>query len=379
MKLRVLILGAGFGGLETMALLSDALGENLDLTLLDRNDTFYFGYSKLDVLFGRKPPEAVKIPYRHIQKPGVRFVQAMLTNIDPERKRVTTNKGVFDADVLVVALGADYAPEATPGLTAGGNEYYSFAGAMRLRELLPTFIKGHAIVGVMGPSFKCPPAPSEAALLLHDYLTSRGVRDNCTISLVMPFGVPIPPSPAISKALLEAFAERGITFVKDRLVSAFDPARRVVILNDGSELPCDLLLGIPKHRVPAVVEASGLAQDGWIPVDKHTLETRFPGVYAVGDVTSVGTAKSGGFAETQGRVVAAEIIARHRGEPMPPGYDGTSGCYVEFGDGRIGRVDVDFFSGPQPTGTFRAATVEMMQEKIEFGATRRAYWFGLHA
>ncbi len=378
MKLRVVVLGAGFGGLEVMSLLSDALGDDLDLILIDRNDTFYFGYSKLDVMFGRKPADAVKIPYQHIYKTGVRFVQTMITNIDPPTKRVTTDKGTFDADVLVVALGSDYAPEKTPGLVEGGNEYYSFAGALKLREVIPTFTHGHAIVGVCAPSFKCPPAPSEAALLLHDDLVARGVRENCTISLVMPFHIPIPPSPAISKALLDAFAERGIAYVQDSLVSAVDAARHVVKLNDGRELPCDLLLAIPTHRVPNVVETSGLAVDGWIPVNKHTLETRYPNVYAIGDVTSVGTAKSGGFAETQGAVVAAEIIAQYRGEPMPAGYDGTSGCYVEFGSGRVGRVDVDFFSGPQPTGTFRDATLEMVQEKKEFGTTRRAKWFGLN-
>lgn len=376
-KLRVLVLGAGFGGLEATTLLSDALGADLDLILIDRSDTFYFGYSKLDVMFGRKPADAVKIPYAQIVKPGVRFVQASITAIDPHAKRVTTDKGVFDADYLVVALGADYAPEKTPGLVEGGCEYYSFAGALRVREVLPKFTEGHAIVGVCGPSFKCPPAPSEAALLLHDDLVARGVRDACTVSLVMPFAIPIPPSPDISRALLEAFAERGIEYVKDNMVKALDSARHVVKLSDGRELPCDLLLAIPQHRVPDVVETSGLAVDGWIPVDKHTLETRFPGVYAVGDVTSVGTAKSGGFAETQAMVVAAEIIARYRGEPMPAGYDGTSGCYVEFGAGRIGRVDVDFFSGPQPRGTFRKATVEMAQEKIEFGSVRRARWFNL--
>ena len=378
MKLRVLVLGAGFGGLEATTLLADAFGADLDLTLLDRNDAFYFGYSKLDVMFGRKPPEAVKIPYAKIQKPGVRFVKANLTAIDPHAKRVTTDAGTFDADVMIVALGADYAPEATPGLVEGGNEYYSFAGATRLREIIPAFTRGNAIVGVLGPSFKCPPAPSEAALLLHDDLVARGVRDNCTISLVMPWHIPIPPAPAISKALLEAFAERGITYVKDRLVSALDPARKVAILNDGSEMPYDLFLGIPKHRVPDVVETSGLAESGWIPVNKHTLETRFPDVYAVGDVTSVGTAKSGGFAETQGAVVAAEIISKYRGGPAPAPYDGTSGCYVEFGAGRIGRVDVDFFSGPNPVGTFRDATLEMRQEKNDFGKIRRARWFGIN-
>src|SRR3989339_706881 len=213
MKLRVIVLGAGFGGLELTTLLSKALADDLDLVLIDKSDSFVFGYSKLDVMFGRKAPDAVHISYRDIVKPGVRFLQETVTSIDPEARRVTTQDGMHEADVLVVALGADYDVDATPGLAEGGNEFYSFSGAERLREVIPSFSKGRAIVGVTSAPFKCPPAPSEAALLLHDHLMTRGVRDACEISLVMPFGLPIPPSPETSRALLTAFAERGITYV----------------------------------------------------------------------------------------------------------------------------------------------------------------------
>src|SRR6185436_10223362 len=181
MKLRITVLGAGFGGLELASLLSEALGDNLDLTLIDKSDNFIFGFSKLDLMFGRTTTDAARVYYRHIVKPGVRFVQESITAIDPAAKRVTTEKNTYDSDVLVVALGADYEPGATPGLLEGGNEFYSVTGAERLREILPAFSKGHAIVGVTSTPFKCPPAPSEAALLLHDYLVGRGVRDACTI------------------------------------------------------------------------------------------------------------------------------------------------------------------------------------------------------
>jgi len=377
MKLRVVVLGAGFGGLELSAILSETIGDNLDLALIDKNDSFFFGFSKLDVMFGRKTPDAVRLAYRNIVKPGVRFRQEAITAIDPETRRVTTDRGIYEADVLVIALGADYDLNATPGLIEGGNEFYSFAGAERLREVIPTFSKGHAIVGVTSTPFKCPPAPSEAALLLHDYLTTRGVRADCEISLVMPFGIPIPPSPATSKALIAAFAERGITFVPNRLVRALDPARRVAILDDKSEMPYDLFLGIPKHRVPDVVAASGMTEDGWIPVDRKNLRTRFPGVYAIGDVTSVGTAKAGVFSEGAARVVAASIIADVQGGEQPSAYNGAGSCYVEFGADRVGRVDVDFFSGPSPTGSFFEPSVALAGEKQQFGSSRRARWFGL--
>ena len=377
MKLRVVVLGAGFAGLELSTILSKALADRLDLTLIDRNDSFIFGFSKLDVMFGRKTPDAVRLAYRNIAKPGVRFRQEAITAIDPEARRVTTDSETYDADVLVVALGADYDLDATPGLTEGGNEFYSIAGAECLREVLSTFSKGRAIVGVTSMPFKCPPAPSETALLLHDHLLARGTRDACEISLVMPFGSPIPPSPASSRALLAAFAERGITFIPNRLVRALDPARRVAILDDETEMPYDLFLGIPKHRVPGVVAASGMTVDGWIPVDPKSLKTRFPGVYAVGDVTSVGTPKAGVFSEGAARVAAASLIAELQGGEKPSAYAGAGSCYVEFGGGRVGRVDVDFLSGPSPTGSFIEPSVALVGEKERFGSSRRARWFGL--
>src|SRR5439155_12154187 len=162
----------------------------------------------------------------------------------------------------------------------------------RLAELLPTFSSGRAIIGVCGAPFKCPPAPSEAALLLHDYLSARGLRDACEIALVMPFGTPVPPSPDTSEALLAAFAERGIEFVAGRRVGSLDAGRSVAVLDDGGELPFDLFLGVPKHRAPNVVVASGMTEDGYVPVSSKTLETRFPSVYAVGDVATIGVPRS---------------------------------------------------------------------------------------
>jgi sulfide:quinone oxidoreductase len=270
-------------------MLSEKLGDRLDLTLIDKSDSFVFGFSKFDVMFSHKTSEAVRLHYRNIVKPGVTFVQETITAIDPVAKTVSTQHGKYEADVLVIALGADYDIGATPGLAEGGNEFYSHAGAETLREALPAFSKGKVIVGVCSAPFKCPPAPSEAALLMHDYLTNRGIRNDCEISLVMPFGVPIPPSHDTSKALMEAFAERNIKFISQHLVRAIDPAHRVATLDDGTEMPFDLFLGVPKHRVPEVVEKSGMTVNEWIPVDKTNLKTQYPNVYAIGDVNSVGT------------------------------------------------------------------------------------------
>ncbi|MGB2711981.1 MAG: FAD-dependent oxidoreductase, partial [Conexibacter sp.] len=304
MSLRVLILGAGFGGLELATTLSEALGDEVDATVIDRADGFVFGYSKLDVLFGRRTPEAVRLSYRDFAKPGVRFLQETIVAIDPAARHVTTDRGEHEADVLVVALGADYDLAATPGLAEAGNEFYSVGGAERLSELLPSFSGGRAVVGVCDAPFKCPPAPSEAALLLDEYLTARGIRGDCEISIVLPFKAPVPPSPETSRALVAAFAERDIAFVASRRVSSLDAGRNVAVLDDGSELPYDLFLGVPKHRAPDVVVASGMTEGGYVPVDSRTLATRFPDVYAVGDVATVGVPKAGVFAEGAARAVA---------------------------------------------------------------------------
>jgi sulfide:quinone oxidoreductase len=374
--LRVVILGAGFGGLELATTLSETAGGDVDVALIDKSDAFVFGYSKLDVMFGHATPESVRLPYRDIVHPGVRFLQETVTSIDPEARRVTTDAGVHEADVLVVALGADYDFDATPGLAEAGNEFYSVAGAERLAEVLPTFSRGRAIIGVCGAPFKCPPAPSEAALLLHDYLSGRGVRGHCEITIVIPFGTPVPPSPDTSEALLAAFAERGIEFVGGHRVASLDAAQKVAVLDDGTQLAYDLFLGVPKHRAPDVVIASGMTVDGYVPVSSQTLETRFSGVYAVGDVATIGVPKAGVFAEGAARVVAASIVAKLTGADPPPAYGGLGSCYIEFGAGRVGRVDIDFLTGPKPSGVFREPSAALAVEKHEFGSSRSARWFG---
>jgi sulfide:quinone oxidoreductase len=373
---RIVILGAGFGGLELSTMLSEALGNTVEVTLIDKSDAFVFGFSKLDVMFGRARPDAVRLAYREIAKPGVRVVRETITAIDPEARRVTTDAGTHDADILVVALGADYDMDATPGLAEGGNEFYSVAGAERLAGIIPKFSRGHAVIGVCGAPFKCPPAPSECALLLDDELTARGVRDACQISFVIPLGTPVPPSPETSAALEGEFAQRDINLIAGRRVSALDPGRSVALLDDGSELQFDLFLGVPKHRAPDVVIDSGMTEDGYVPVDSATLKTRFPGVYAVGDVATAGVPKAGTFAEGAARIVAQTVIATLQGGEEPGPHLGQGTCYIEFGAGRVGSVDIDFLSGPTRTGSFNAPSAALVAEKERFGSSRRERWFG---
>lgn len=375
----MLVLGAGFGGLEAAATLSEGLRGDVDVTVIDQHDAFIVGFSKLDIQFGDATLAGVRAPYTRVALPGVRVVQETVTAIDPEARRVTTDGGVYEADHLVIALGADYDPGATPGFTESGGDLYTADNAERVGERIRGFARGRAVIGVCGVPYKCTPAPSEAALLLHSDLTARGVRGDCEITLVVPMPSPIPPSPDTARALLDAFTEAGIRFVPGHRVASVDVTRQLVVLDDDAELPYDLFLGVPKHRAPAVVFATGLHDgnaDGFIPVSPATLQTRVPHVYAVGDVTSVGGPKAGAFAEKQGRVAAQSIIATIRNSAEPAPYDGRGSCYVEFGEGRVGRVDVDSLTGPSPTGAFVAPSAEVAKEKRDFSQQRRARWFG---
>jgi sulfide:quinone oxidoreductase len=373
--MRVVIAGAGFGGLELATRLSEDFGDDADVVLIDRAEGFVFGFSKLDVMFGRATADHVLHRYVDVAGPGVQFVQSTVRALDPIARTAVTDDGTFEGDVLVVALGADLDPAATPGLVEGGHEFYTVAGAFAARDVLAQFGGGRVVIGVTSTPFKCPPAPSETALLMHGFLRDRGLLESSHISLVMPFGVPIPPSPDASQAVLAAFAERGIAWHAGQLIDRLEPGRKVAVSNNGEEFPYDLFLGVPRHHAPAVVVEAGMTVDGWIAVDPLTLETALPGVYAVGDVTSVGTPKAGVFAEGQAAVVAEQISAKIRGVAPSVTYDGRGICYLDFGHDTIAKVDVTFVSGQKPAGVLEGPSLALSADKIAFGSERIRRWF----
>ena len=378
MKRRVLILGAGFGGLELATCLSEAAADAVDVTLLDRNDSFFFGFSKLEVMLGRQSAADVRLPYRDVAKDAVEFRRETVVGIDPVARRVETDVGTHDADFLVVAMGADYDIAATPGLEEGGYEYYSLAGAERLRDALADFEGGRVLVSVLGQPFKCPPAPFEGSFLLHEYFTQRGIRDAVQMATTFPMQRPVPVTGPVSQMFRDALASRGIEELPQHLVTSIDPAARIARLATGETLPYDLFVGIPVHRAPEPLAASGLAVTSWVPVDQTNLRTTFPHVYALGDVcTGPRTvAKAGIFAEAAARVVADDIMAEISGGHPPGPYEGSGVCYAEFGGGLVSKVEVNFLRGESPAAERHDPSSEYAAEKAEFGATRRARWFG---
>jgi sulfide:quinone oxidoreductase len=372
----VVILGAGFAGLELASRLSDAVADEVSVTLIDQNDSFTFGFSKLDILFGKADTSQLRLHYRELAKPGVEFRQERITAIDPAAKHVTTDGGSYDADILVVALGADYDMDAVPGFAEGGLEYYTVPGAERMRDALPSFTGGTILIGVFAQPYKCPPAPFEGAFLLHDQLVERGLREQSEIRVVAPMSAPVPVTPEVSQRFLDELGARDVEYLAQQKVVELDVASKEAVLESGERLPYDLFVGIPIHRVPAVVRESGLAENGWVAVDRDNLLTPFPDVYAMGDVVNIPMAKAGVFAENAAGVVADGIIAGLHGETLGRRYEGEGNCFIEFGSGRVAKIQANFLGGPSPVATVVGPSEELAAEKETFGATRRARWFG---
>jgi sulfide:quinone oxidoreductase len=374
----VVILGAGFGGLELATRLSETSADAVRVTLIDRNDSFFFGFSKLEVMLGRQTAEEIRLPYRDVVKDGVEFRQETVTGIDPAARRVTTDSGSYDADFVVVALGADYDFAATPGLQEGGQEYYSLAGAERLRDALEGFKGGRVLVSVLGQPFKCPPAPFEGSFMLDEHFKRQGIRDSVEMATTFPMGRPVPVTGEVSQMLRDGLAARDVEELPEHLVTGIDPATRTAQLASGETLPYDLFVGIPIHRAPAALADSGLVEKNWVPVDQSNLRTRFPGVYALGDVCSGPRTvpKAGIFAEAAARVVADDIAAAIAGSEPPSPYEGSGVCYAEFGGGLVSKVEVNFLRGDAPDARRNDPSLEFAAEKEQFGAVRRARWFG---
>jgi sulfide:quinone oxidoreductase len=372
----VVILGAGFAGLELATRLSETLAGEVRTTLIDKNDSFSFGFSKLDVLFGRKTKADILLPYDHISREGVEFRQERVTSIDPDSRHVRTDAGSYDADILVIALGADYDFAATPGFAEGGVEYYSVAGAERMHDVVRDFSSGRILIGILGHPFKCPPAPFEGALLLHDHFVERGLRDAVEIRVAGPMAAPVPITKEVSQSFRGALSERDIEYLPNQQLTALDTDENEVQLADGGSIPYDLFVGVPVHRAPDVVVDAGLAVNGWVPVERTNLATRFEGVYAVGDITALPMAKAGVFAEAAARVVAEDIAARLHGAELGRPYEGAGTCYLEFGGGAVGVVEASFFGGPQPTARLVGPSRELAADKANFASTRRERWFG---
>jgi sulfide:quinone oxidoreductase len=380
---KILILGAGFGGLETATGLAEVLDDDYGITLVDRGEAFFIGFSKIDVLFGRATAREVSYRYEHLRAEGVRFVLDTVTEIDTASRVVRTTEHTLPYDCLVVALGADLDPAAVPGFVeSGGHEFYSMRGAEALAPVLRELTSGRLVLGIFRPPYKCPPAPYEVACQLHDFFTTGGVRDAIELSVVIPGPRPV-PNPDVSTMLEARLAEHGVELLTDHRIESIDADAGRVRTAKGA-VDYDLFVGVPVHVPPAVVVRSGLSGGGFVPVDRQTLETAIPGVFAVGDVTTIPVGdkmvpKAGAFAEDAARTVVSEILRREGfvSEPVP--FEARGVCYFDLGSGKVAKVDTVYLGGEKPNTVVSGPSEELVRDKERFATSRRDRWFGAPA
>ena len=379
--MRTLILGAGFGGITVASELRRHLQDGHEVVLVDEADSFLMGLRKLWALVGHGTLEEGSRPRESLNAKGIRFLRRRVSGIDPAKRRVDTDGGSLDGDFLVVALGATPKPELVPGLSEHAFNLYDRDAIPGLAQELDRFSGGRIVIAIAGAPYKCPPAPYECAMLLHDFLQERGRRDRVELVVTTLQPMLLPNAGKAGSAWLgEQLSARGIEYRVGHKVERVEPGRLVFA---DSEVEADLLIGVAPHRVPAVVKESGLTGDGeWITVDRGTLATRYEGVFAVGDVTQIKLAnglplpKAGLMAELEGERVAAAIAAQVRGETAPPPFDGRGFCFLETGKTAAARIEGDFFAEPEPAVAIQDVAEAHKEEKRQFESERLERWFG---
>lgn len=377
----IVILGAGTGGLVAAQELRKRLPREHRIVLVDREAQHVFAPSLLWLMVGKRRAAAIQRPLARLERRGITVRRGEVETIDPEARRVTINGGggsgggeVLEADYLVVALGAELAPETVPGLREAGHSFYTLAGAESLWTALDATRTGRVIVLTAAPAYKCPAAPYEAALLIEAHLRQRGLRAAVSIDVYAaepgPMGV---AGPEMSGAVKSLLAAKGIPYHPEHQVTSVDPVGRELTFANGVRAAFDVLAYVPPHRAPRVIRESPLAgETGWIPVDRHSLATRFPGVYALGDAVSIPLElgkplpKAGVFAHAEAKVVAGNIAAAIAGRDAAERFEGHGECFIEIGDGKAGFGGGDFYASPKPVVKVRAPARRWHLAKVLF-------------
>lgn len=323
-----LVLGGGVGGIVASQVLKKALGDDMTVTVVDREDKHYFPASYPFLLIGKKKPEEITRDLNRLSKKGVEFVHAEVKSVDPAKKEVTTDKGAMSCDYLIIALGAEYNPGTVPGFAENSYNIYDFKDVVKAAQALSQFKEGHIVLFISSLPFKCPPAPAEIMFLLDQFFRERGIRSKVDLTLVTPEPTPEPlAGPLVGQSVRKMLADRGINLRTLAKVLALEPGRLIL---DHGNITGDLFLGIAPHRTTRALRETDLVDEyGWVKVDPSTLQTVYPDIYAIGDaaavklpVMGVDAPKAGIFAHYQAEVVARNIALQARGKKPVHRYTG---------------------------------------------------------
>jgi sulfide:quinone oxidoreductase len=389
---RILILGAGFGGLTT----ANSLQKNLSLSsvdhqisIVDSKDYFIMGLVNLWILSGTRTLEDSKIALSRLENKGISYLNGEVTAIDPLSRTVTikgTSTIRLEYDYLVIALGAEYALENVKGfLENGGFNLYDAEQIPKLREKILSLKKGRIAICITSLPYKCPPAPYEASLLINNILVKNGTRDSINIDIYTPTPIALPVAGAkVSQDVINLLNDSHINFHPlHKIKTVVD--KEMIEFENGNKAKYDLLVAIPPHRVPEVIRNSNLIKEGqnWIKVDRFSLKTDYQNVFAVGDVNeikvneNVAIPKAGVFAEAQAKVVSQQIIddiQNNRDKLASSKFDGKGFCFMEVGDEKAGYISTDFYNEAGPVTLLEPPSKESYEKKLDFEKSKISEW-----
>jgi len=360
------ILGGGFGGISAANSLRQMLPAEHEIIVIDSSSNFYIGAGKTWIMLGERTFDQISQPRVKLLMPGIQFIEAHVQSLDLSNRNVTTEHELLHWDFLIIALGANLNLAKVPGLAEAAHTFYSIEGAQRLKGALEQFPGGDLLILIPTLPFKCPPAPYEAAMLLHHAMETRGLAGKLRMAIHTAEGAPMGTAgPEMGQYIKDELARRAIEFHPQKITARVDGTVQRVVFEDSSEARYDLLIAIPPHEAPKIVfDAKLTNQSGWIPVDPQTLHVKLPpdvnDVYAVGDVTvmplpgrfkpdiGLSLPKAVVFAEAHGRVAAHQIAAKILGRTVDEVFDGKGYCYLETGAGRAVKAYGSFFALPHP-------------------------------
>lgn len=377
-KTKTLVLGGGVGGVVVATELRKALPREHSVSLVEKDSDYCFSPSYLWLMTNDRTPKQISRPMKGITKHGVELLQGNISTISPESRTITMNGASHSADYLVVSLGAEYSVQNVPGLAEAGLNLYTMEGAAAIRDALPRIHRGRVVVLISSMPFKCPAAPYEAAMLLDSFFAKRGLRKDVEVAVYTPEPGPMPVTgPQVSGQVKSILESKNIRYFPQWTVKSVNPSQKQLLFASGETAPFDLLIYVPPHCAPAVVRESGLTGNGpWVQVDRSTLETRFSGVYAIGDVTGIMLSngkplpKAGVFAHRQAETVARRIAHAITGKGSPAVFDGHGECFLEVGHGRAGLGRGNFYAEPAPAVTMKSPSLWWHYGKVFY----EKYW-----
>ncbi len=383
MSKTILILGAGTGGIITANDLSKKLGKGekanpIRIILFEKEKKNVFAPSLLWLMVGKRKAHQVYRNTNKIAGAGIEVVLGEIENVNPENISVTVKGQEYKGDYMVVSLGVEQTQE--HNLNKFGLDFYTVEGAATFNEKLENFKGGKIAVLVPSLPFKCPAAPYEAAMLVASYIRNKGLSSKTEISLYTPEPGPMGVAgKELSGAVRQMVEMKGIQFFPEYQLTG--ASEKTLTFSNGNTRDYDLLTYTPKHQCPDVISKTNLiGKSGWIETNRNTMETQFPNVYAIGDITFIPLEmgkplpKAGVFAHYQAETVAHNIdlkIHGNRDKNQYKTFNGEGQCFLEMGNGKAGYAGGNFYGSPLPVVKMKKPGYFWHWTKVWF----EKYWF----